>query len=109
MEIELVDDVVLDLALHRLAIREEAAPDPIGDLPEPQVKAGWLHVGDGNFEAAGINDTGLHGLQEVLSGKYPLTIGRERERQSGLLSLRPGSRRGSSPGWPPGRGCLRWP
>ena len=43
-QVDLVEDVVLELAFHRVGPGQEAAPDAQGPLAQAQVEAGRLHV-----------------------------------------------------------------
>ena len=65
-QVDLVEDVVLELALHRVVTRQETAPDAQGPLPEAQVQAGRLHVGVRNVESPGVDVAGPDGpLEQV--------------------------------------------
>ena len=80
VEIDLVDEDVLELALHRLVVGKEAAADPVGDLTEPQVDAGGLEVLVRDGEAAAADDVARDGVGQVLDGKDALPPRRQLER-----------------------------
>ena len=65
-QVDLVEDVVLELALDRVVPGQEAAADAQGPLPQPQVQAGRLHVGLGDVEPPGVDVAGPDGpLEQV--------------------------------------------
>jgi hypothetical protein len=78
-EIDLVEDVVLQLPLHRIAARQKAAADAQGPLPQAQVEAGGLHVRIGDVEAPGVYVAGTDGPFEELAGEH--SFGRRLEVQ----------------------------
>ena len=85
-EVELVDDVVLDPPLDGLAVGQEAAPDPVRDLAEPEVEARGLHVLGRDREAIGVDDPGRDRLFEVLARQHARLARREVERSGGIGS-----------------------
>ena len=78
-EVELVDDVVLDPVLDRLMTGQEAAPNPVGDLAEPQVEARGLHVLGRDREAPRVDHPRRDRTFEVLTRQHALAIQREVE------------------------------
>ena len=75
-QVELVDDVVLDLALDGLAIGQEAAADPVGHLAEPEVQAGGLDVLGRDGELTRMDHALVDQAQQVLAGEDALAGGK---------------------------------
>ena len=80
-EVDLVEDVVLQLPLHRVAPRQEAATDAQGPLAEAQVEAGRLDVAIGDLEASSVDVPGADGPLQELTGEH--AFGRRLEVQHG--------------------------
>ena len=76
-EVDLVEDVVLQLALDRVGPGQEAAADAQGPLAQAEVEAGRLHVGFGDLEAPGVDVAGADGPLEELPGQHPFGRGVE--------------------------------
>ncbi len=78
-QVDLVEDVVLQLALDRVGPGQEAAPDAECPLAQAQVEARRLDVGVGDVEAAGVDVTGPDRPLEQLAREHAL--GRRLEAQ----------------------------
>ena len=71
-QVDLVEDVVLQLALDRVGPGQEAAADAQGPLAQAQVEAGRLHIGVGDLEPPGVDVPGVDGPLEELAREHPL-------------------------------------
>ena len=74
-QVDLVEDVVLQLALDRVVAGQEAAADAQGPLPQAQVEAGRLDVGLGDVEPPGVDVAGPDGALEQVAREDALGLG----------------------------------
>ncbi len=102
-EVDLVEDVVLELALDRVGARQEAAADAQRPLPQPQVEAGRLDVAARDLEAARVHVTGPDGLFEELAREHALG-GREAQHRHAVLDRTVSKARGGGHGEGPPSG-----